>query len=132
MTGRDLIVTWPKGRGFSSYLLELRKAEAEGLQINYRVPSRPKTSPLVNGRRARCYLVHSGKIRGYNEILGVKYRLDGEVVRVRSDALAGYWPEGWYIVRSPTFHHVTPVDMKGFQGYHYWPDDLPVPVEISE
>lgn len=132
MTGRDLIVTWPKGRALNSYLLELRKAEADGLQINYRVSQRPKLSSLRwDGRRARCYMIHDGYVRGYNEILAIEYRERGEVSRVRSDAWAGYWPEGWYLVRHPKFVQVKLAEMKGFQGFRYWPSEIPLPEPID-
>lgn len=132
MTGRDLVVTWPKTRALGSYLAELRKAEVEGLQINYRVPSRPTLPCLYwEGRRARCYMVHSGWVRGYSEILAIEFRAAGEVSRVESDAWAGYWPEGNYIVRSPRFFPVRPILMAGFRGFRYWPSELALPEEAA-
>lgn len=132
LTGRDIVVTWPKGRALDSYLLELRRAEAAGLQINYRVPQRPSMPVLRwEGRRARCYMVHTGYVRGFNEILSIEHREPGEVSRVASDAWAGFWPQGWYIVRDPKFTPVKAVEMKGFQGFRYWPSDVPLPEPID-
>lgn len=109
---KDLVVTWPKSKPLSAYLKELERAVAERLEINFKVPTRPAWA-------GRCYMVHDGAIRGYNLVTGIVYRRAGEVARVESDALAGFWPEGWYIVRAPEWHPIIPIPMRGFQGYRY-------------
>lgn len=127
--GRDFIVTWPKSRPLGSYLDELRKAEAAGQQINYRLPSRPAIDSLVHptGRRIRCYMLYDSLIRGFNNIQAIAYREVGEVARVRSDAMSGYWPAGNYLVRSPVWHPVEPIEMRGFRGYRFWPPEMALP-----
>lgn len=108
----DLVVTWPKTKPLETYLAELEKAATDGLQINFRVPSRP--APVE-----RCYMVYDGEVRGWNRVLSVEHRGEREVARVESDAFAGFWPAGWYVVRDPVWTPVTPMAMKGFQGYRY-------------
>lgn len=106
---KDLAVTWPKGSPLSVYLERLEYAVAYGLEINFRVPSKPRVTP------ERCYMVHDGKLRGYNLIRSIEYRGPREVEK----AGGGFWPEGWYIVRAPEWHPILPVPMRGFQGYRY-------------
>ena len=109
----DLIVTWPKSRPLSSYLGELRKAERNGLVINYRVRSEPN---LSGEKPARCYMVHDGEVRGYGLIVDVAHRREGEVL----DVGGGFWPAGWYIVRDPKWYPLAkPVPRVGFRGYRY-------------
>lgn len=109
----DLVVTWPKSKPLETYLAELEKAVTDRLQINFRVPSRP--APVE-----RCYMVYDGEVRGWNRVLSVEHRGEREVTRVESDAFAGFWPAGWYVVRDPAWTAVTtPMAMKGFQGYRY-------------
>lgn len=120
MAGRvtDLLVTWPKSRPLASYLVELELAKRDGLQINFRVPSQPREF-LVN---RRCYRVHDGKVRGWVKILGVSKRGPNEVARVKSDAFAGFWPPGWYVVCDPAWHELPKAQQQsfpGFRGFHY-------------
>lgn len=119
----DLIVTWPKSRPLSSYVEELGKAELAGLDINFRVPTEPRE--FLVGRR--CYRVHSGHVRGWTKILGVAKRGPNQVARVESDAFAGFWPEGWYVVCSPAWYVLfgkKQIAVKGFQGYRYFDRSL--------
>lgn len=122
----DIIVTWPKSKALATYLLELRKAVAEDLQINYRLASQPKSKPN------RCYMVYDGLIRGYNDVIGVVWRGAQEVSRVESDAWAGFWPEGHYVVRDPSWRPIRPIEMAGFRGFRYWPSNWPVPDELAD
>lgn len=110
---QDLVVTWPKSKSLDAYLKELERAVSERLEINFRVPTKPHLTP------ARCYIVHSGYVRGYNLIRKIEWRGEREVARVESDAFAGFWPAGYYIVRDPLWHPITPIPMRGFQGYRY-------------
>lgn len=119
---RDICVTWPKSRPLDSYLAELARAEREGLEINYRVGRLPAwpgamwdhgTLGFVYGQQGvpRCYMVHSGFVRGWCSILYGCHREAGEV--------AG-WPAGLYIVRSPVWHALAdPIPMRGFQGWRW-------------
>lgn len=109
---RNIVVTWPKGRPLESYLTELARAQRGGLVINYRVPH-----PPWEAAGGRCYMVHSGAVRGWNRIRSVELRKRGEV----TDPITGApWPEGFYIVRDPRWHPIEPIEMRGFQGWRYF------------
>lgn len=118
----DIVVTWPKTRTLDSYLTELKNAARSRQLINYRVARRPSWDfGALRDRNARCYMVHDGAIRGYNYIQYVTWRGPNEVSRVANDAWAGFWPEGWYIVRSPIWcEEKEPILMKGFQGWRWY------------
>lgn len=109
---RDIVVTWPSRRPLRSYLSELEKAKKGGLVINYRIVNPPRSEV------DRCYLVHGGKIVGYNEVIEIVRRGEGMV----ADVGGGFWPAGWYVVRKPDFHPTKLVPMRGFQGWRYFED----------
>lgn len=112
---RDLILTWPKSRPLASYLRELQGAKERSEVINFRVSGRPNVSA-----GSRCYMVHDGAVRGWSAIIAVAHRGPREVRRVASDDRSGFWPEGWYVVRDPTWFPLRdPVAMQGFQGFRY-------------
>lgn len=112
----DVIVTWPQTKALSTYLQELEHAVELGLEINFRVPAPPKLDSVE-----RCYIVHSGYVRGWNPIRSITKRGEREVARVVSDAFSGWWPAGWYIVRDPAWHPIEPlIPMRGFQGWRYF------------
>lgn len=121
---RDIVVTWPKTRSLQSYLDELERAEELGLRINYRVARLPRWSEEtlnLDSLAARCYVVHDGAIRGWNDIITAEWYEDNEVSRVENDAWAGFWPAGWYVVRDPHWYPIDPiVSMKGFQGWRWY------------
>lgn len=116
MSVTDLILTWPKTRTLESYLLELKRAERAGLEINYRISTPPRSrDPWGN-----CYMVHDGAVRGYMRIIEITYRERGEVSRVGSDSWEGFWPPGWYIVREARWHALDePIPYPGFRGFRY-------------
>lgn len=122
----DIVVTWPKTRPLQSYLDELERAERDLLVINYRVARPPRWKDLnALEREPRCYMVHDGFIRGYNEIRYVTEWGEGVVSRTSYDedgmgAWAGFWPAGWYVVRDPHWYPVEPVPMRGFQGWRWY------------
>ncbi|GAC1533808.1 MAG: hypothetical protein NVS3B1_28240 [Marmoricola sp.] len=101
----DIVVTWPQVKPLADYLAELDRALREDLLINYRVAFLP-SAPL-----RRCYMVYAGQVRGWCMIVESKLRGEGEV---------DGWPAGKYIVRSPWWHPVEPVPMRGFQGWRYF------------
>lgn len=112
---RDLVLTWPKSTSLLTYLGILARAHEQDLVINFRVAS----PPLIGDDEVkRVYMVHDGKIRGWNPFVAVEYRPAGVV----KDRAGGYWPEGWYIVRRPLWHPLADRDlvkMRGFQGFRY-------------
>jgi hypothetical protein len=111
--GQDVIVTWPQSRPLDSYLAELKRAARDGLVINYRVSRLPATKPR------RCYMVHSGMVRGWCDVLSVERRGEGDVRRAENDS--GFWPGGYYIVRSPVWHALkNPLPMRGFQSWRWY------------
>lgn len=105
----NIVVTWPKTRPLESYLAECRNADREGLDICFRVPSRPAVS-----EGDRCYIVHSGFIRGWQKVLGVEERDD-----VRDPITRELMEVGFYVRRDPRWHPCRLVRMRGFQGYRY-------------
>lgn len=114
----DIVVTWPKTQSLDVYVRNLSQALRQGQQINYRVSRLPKWEDGVLGRRpARCYMVHDGAVRGYTTILETMWRGAGEVKRVGEP---GFWPQGWYIVRSASWIPIKPVPMRGFQGWRWY------------
>lgn len=117
----DIVATWPKSKPLETYLEELRKATALDQVINYRVANRPGWEfGALRERPARCYMVHDGQVRGYCEIKYVAEFGIGEVARVASDAFAGFWPAGTYIVRDPRWRSVEPIPLRGFQGWRWF------------
>lgn len=126
----DLILTWPKERPLTSYIDELTRAERLGQYINFYVKDPPRG--VINGntvgvdfrassRKPKAYMVHTGYIRGHNEILGVVWRTGNEVSKIGG----GFWKAGWYIVRDPAWYPLEElIEMRGFQGFRYVPEDL--------
>lgn len=113
---RDIVVTWPKSRPLSSYLDELLKAYAQGLEINYRVSRLPQLDFAAwEERPGRCYMVHDGAVRGYNEINRFTHRSD-----VRDPISGELMRPGYYIVRDPRWIPITPIPMAGFQGWRWF------------
>lgn len=123
---KDIIVTWPKDRPLQSYLDELEKAARDNKVINYRVHKPPggvigenvvSVSFRYSAKPPRCYMVHDGYIRGYNDVLEVTYKGRGDV----TDPITGQGMRaGWYIVRNPKWHPINLIPMSGFQGFRYF------------
>lgn len=127
----DIIVTWPKTKPLAAYLEQLADAQIAGLQINYRVARLPAWSDKVafwdHGSLCfgsyptpppRCYIVHSGFVRGWSPILYCCQRKLGEV---------DGWPSGLYIVRSPEWHPwpmSTQPAMAGFRGTRWFTEGV--------
>lgn len=112
----NIVITWPRSRTLDDYLTELRGAVLRGEVINFRVPSKPKVYP-----GDRCYIVHDGAVRGWNEVIEVRERDE-----VRNVKTGGTWPHGIYIVRDPRWLWLPEPfpPMRGFQGWRY-ARDLP-------
>jgi hypothetical protein len=60
-----------------------------------------------------CYMVHSGFIRGYFEIVDIKWTED-----CRSFHRIGKPRNTWSLVLA-TWHDIDPIPQKGFQGFRY-------------
>lgn len=103
-------MTWPRNRELQSYLDQLAQAERNGDWINFRVPFPPKRDP------ERCYMVHSGFMRGWNTVVEVKRYGERQVAAPDG----AWWPAGWYIVREPIWHPLeTPVATRGFRSFKW-------------
>lgn len=116
----DIAVTWPKKRSLEDYLDTLRRAEREGMVINYRVATLPKfdAGMLILGRANRCYIVHDGYVRGYNRIIWMGER-DDVIDPVTEEFMA----KGLFIQRDPRWCTLRKsVPMAGFQGWRYFHD----------
>lgn len=111
----DIMVTWPQTKPLDSYLADLRQATEDDLTINYRVarlPKWPANAFDYGANYPRCYMAHSGFIRGWCRVLYTCYRAAGEVEG---------WPAGFYIVRDPEFHAArNRVFMPGFRGWRWF------------
>lgn len=109
----DIIITWPSSRPLESYIEQILSAGAAGNKhINFRVARLPKYA----GPGDRCYVVHSGFVRGYNVIIECRPIEEDIVLDPLTDE---FWPAGNYIVRDPAWYPITPSAYKGFQGWHY-------------
>lgn len=118
---RDIVVTWPKTKPLENYVRNLRFADKKRLVINYRVARLPHWDDAIEDHgsrgwafgatRPRCYMVHSGFVRGYCEVLYTCYQEEGMVEE---------WPAGLYVVRSPEWNPIEPIPMRGFQGWRWW------------
>jgi hypothetical protein len=116
---RDIVATWPKSRPLSSYLDELLKAYRTGQQINFRVARLPRLDYAAwEERPGRCYMVHDGAVRGYNEIDRFTHRAD-----VRDPITGEFMPPGFYIVRDPRWNPIIPIPMAGFQGWRWFDEE---------
>lgn len=109
----DIVVTWPKARALDDYLGELQSAVNLDLEINYKVPTLPREIPR------RCFMVHSGYVRGYNVVRGMGERDD--VIDPKTGAP---FPRGLYIIRNPRWYPLDDqIPMRGFQGWRYFDEE---------
>lgn len=113
---KDIVVTWPSHRELRSYLIELCRAEEEKKVILFKVSGLPRHTAV--GRR--CYMVHSGNVRGYTEIIGLQAYGEGDPP---IDPVTGQqMGVANYIVRDPHWWQLYDLPaMKGFQGFRYAP-----------
>lgn len=120
---RNIVVTWPQTKPLDSYLAELARAARERWTINYRVARLPAWPDTIEDHgwtgwpygveTPRCFMVHTGYVRGWCAVIGAGHRADGEVEG---------WPSGLYVVRDPEWHPLAePIPMPGFQGWR-WTD----------
>lgn len=110
----NIVVTWPKSRSLGSYLSELAKADRSGRVAYYRVSRRPDVQ-----EGDRCYHVHTGYVRGYLIVMGIR-EMPGNVI----DEVTGQpFKPGIYVERHPAWFAIPPVAMKGFQGFRYYQEE---------
>ena len=105
---KDIIITIPKSIDWDDYQKELN-AVADGKQVmNFKVNNFPKTSI-----GSKCYLLYDGFIRGYMYIVGLSEK------SFTCSTTGKNW-NGKFIERSGKFYTITPIPMKGFQGFRYF------------
>lgn len=105
----DIVATWPKSRPLESYLVELKRAERAGQVVNFRVAALPKIQPV------RCYMVHTGFVRGCLRVIDMRHR-DDVIDPTTGQAMR----PGFYIVREPIWTPIPVIPMKGFQGWRHF------------
>ena len=104
---KDIIITLPKNVSWSDYEKELELVKDGHSVLNFKVNSFPKTA-VGN----KCYLVYNGEIKGWMEIIGLSEK------EFTCSTTGTEW-KGKFIERSGPFNYITPIPMKGFQGFRY-------------
>lgn len=107
MIGRDIIVTIPKSISWKEYEKELIAVRDGSKILNFKTAHFPNIK-IGN----RCYLLHDGEIKGWMKIVGF------EENDFTCEVTGKKW-KGKFIQRSGPFHYITPIEMKGFQGFRY-------------
>jgi len=106
---KDIIITLPAKVKWEDYEKELAAVREGSNVLNFKVPYFPKETDIG----CKCYLVHKGHVRGWMEIVGLEeHDFVCEVTGTK-------W-KGKFIQRSGPFHEITPIPMKGFQGFKYF------------
>lgn len=103
----DIIITIPKTINWEDYELELDKA-SNGAVLNFKVSNFPKSNI-----GDKCYLLHNGYIKGYMIISGLSEK------EFTCSTTHKNW-KGKFIERTGEFYKITPIPMKGFQGFRYY------------
>ena len=106
---KDIIITLPAKIKWEDYQKELDAVKDGGMVLNFKVPYFPKET----GVGKKCYLIHKGAIRGWMEIVGMQ---EQDFV---CEVTGKQWT-GKFIQRSGPFHEISPIPMKGFQGFKYF------------
>lgn len=110
----DIVVTWPKSRSLQSYLDELQKAQKTGKHILFRVGRMPRRVRAGD----RCYMVHTGYVRGWVRVTDLHFPQEGQppINPITGERMR----EGAYIVRSPIWRFLQEQPpVSGFQGVRY-------------
>jgi hypothetical protein len=104
---RDIIITIPKTIVWSEYEKELNVVSNYSQVMNFKVNAFPNTK-----KGNKCYLCYSGNIIGWMEIVGLSEK------EFNCSTTGKNW-KGKFIERSGPFHKISPIPMKGFQGFRY-------------
>ena len=105
---KNIIITLPAKVKWEDYQKELDAVEWNKLVLNFKVPYFPQETAIG----CKCYLVHKGYIRGWMKIVG--FHEDDFICEITGK----HW-KGKFIERSGKFYKITPIPMKGFQGFRY-------------
>lgn len=106
--GSDIIITIPKSIQWKDYEKELKAVENYKQVMNFKVNNFPKVKP-----GNKCYLLYNGAIIGWMEIVGLSEK------DFNCTTTGKNW-KGKFIERSGPLHKITPIPMKGFQGFRYF------------
>lgn len=111
----DIIITIPKSIEWGDYQKVLKAVEFGEQTIFFKkVPTLPKNANIGD----RCYICHKGFVVGYMNIAWIG-AMDGFTCTTTDIP----WSKGNYIGRSGKFTYIKRIPYKGFQGYHYAPQD---------
>lgn len=105
---KDIVITIPAKIKWEDYQKELDAVKDGSMVLNFKVPFFPKET----GVGSKCYLIHQGHIRGWMKIVGMSEE------EFTCEVTGKKW-RGRFIQRSGPFHKITPIPMKGFQGFKY-------------
>jgi len=105
---QDIVITLPSTINWNDYQKELKTVEDESQVMNFKVSNLPTKTSIGS----KCYLCYKGNIIGWMKIVGL----------VKDDFNCTTTDKHWsgnFIQRSGKFNHITPIPMKGFQGFRY-------------
>ncbi len=108
LASKDIIITIPKTIPWEEYQRELDAVADNTAVMNYKVKNFPNTQ-VGN----RCYVVYNGQVIGWMGIVGMSEK-------EFTCTTTGKQFKGKFIERSGKFHKITPIPMKGFQGFRYF------------
>lgn len=105
----NIIITVPKSIPWAQYEKELKAVENGDQVMNFKVPRLPKQASVGD----RCYICYNGNVIGWMSIVGL---VEKDFV---CSTTGRHW-KGNFVQRSGKFNKITPVPMKGFQGFRYY------------
>ena len=108
LNARDIVITIPKTIKWEDYEKELEAVKDYSSVMNFKVNAFPQTT-----KGSKCYLVYNGEVKGWMEIVGLSEKA------FKCTTTGKDW-DGKFIERSGPFHKITPIPMKGFQGFRYF------------
>lgn len=106
---KDIIITLPSKIKWEEYQKELDSVKDGNAVLNFKVSYFPKETDVG----CKCYLLHCVYIIGWMKIVGL------EENDFTCEVTGRVW-KGKFIQRSGDFHQITPIPMKGFQGFRYF------------
>jgi hypothetical protein len=109
----DIIVTTPKSQRQKARqeAADIKKA-GEGYYFRFLGQYKPKNADIGD----KVFYIDDGFVRGFATITNLT-ESDGETCMTSGEV----WPAGWYaIMDATTWTWITPIAMKGFQGWRYF------------
>jgi len=105
----NIVITIPATIKWEDYQKELDLVKDYSNVMNFKVPNLPKLTNAGN----KCYLCYNGNVIGWMEIVGME-------TKEFTCSTTGKPFKGKFVVRSGPFNKITPIKMKGFQGFRYF------------